>query len=79
MATSNSRYLEAVQIWDWIQWRLPADLWLEAQQSIRDASPPVVQDPALVSGLAELQNAGTTRARKLQLLGQLLTIIKNHS
>lgn len=73
-----TRALEARQIWDWIQWRLPADLWLEAQQILRDTNPPTPSDPALASGLAELLSAGTTRARKLQLLQQLLLLIKNN-
>jgi hypothetical protein len=74
-----TRALQAHQIWDWIQWRLPADLWLEAQQAIRSQSPPTPTDPVLAAGLAELLAPGTTRARRLQLLGQLLTIIKNNS
>lgn len=73
-----SRALEAQQIWDWIQWRLPADIWLEAQQAIRDPSPPTPLDPQLAAGLAELLDPLTTRARQLQLLGQLLNIIKNN-
>lgn len=77
MAASVTQKLEAAQIWDWIQWRLTPDLWLEAQQSIRDANAPTPSDPALASGLAELLNPLTLRSRKLVLLQQLLNIIKN--
>ncbi len=73
------RYFEAIQIWEWIQWRLPPDLWLKAQQVLREESPPTPQDPALAAGLTELLDSRTTDARKLQLVQQLLTIIKNRS
>lgn len=71
--------LEADQIWDWIQWRLPADIWLEAQSRLRSPSPPTPADPLLAAMLAELQDPLTTRARRLQLLEQLLRIIKTRS
>ena len=72
------RYSDAIRVWDWIQWRLPADLWMEAQQVLHDANPPTPTDPVLAAGLAELIAPGTTRARRLQLLQQLLTFIKNN-
>ncbi len=72
-----TRALQAKQIWDWIQWRLPADVWMEAQQTLHPTQP-VPSDPTLAAGLAELVNPSTTRARRIQLLQQLLTIIKNN-
>lgn len=72
-----NRYLEAQQIWDWIQWRLAPDVWIECQQVLRPDTPPVVSDPALSAGLAEILKASTTRARRITLLRQLLSIIKN--
>lgn len=72
-----TRALQAKQIWDWLQWRLPADVWMEAQQVLHPTQP-VPSDPVLVAGLAEILDPSTTRARRLQLLRQLLTIIKNN-
>jgi hypothetical protein len=74
-----SRYLEALQVWDWIQFRLPPALWLEAQQVLRSNNPPTPSDPQIAAGLAELLLPGTTNARRLELLQQLLTIIKNNA
>lgn len=79
MAANGSRYFEARQIWNWLQWRIPIDLWMEAQRILYDEDPSTPRDPELVAGLAELQNPATTRARKLVLLRQLLTIVKNQS
>lgn len=76
MTLATRRFLEAKLIWEWIQWRLPADVWLEAQQVLA-GNQPTVTDPVLSAGLTELLAAGTTRARKLQLLRQLLNIIKD--
>lgn len=75
---TTARYYEARQLWDWIQWRLPPAVWLEAQQVLRDANPPPLTDPELVQGLATLLNPATTNAQKLTLIRQLLLIIKNN-
>lgn len=63
---------EAMQIWDWVQWRLPPDLWLECQGKLRSPSPPVPTDPLLAALFEELLSTQTTRQRRLQLLELLL-------
>ena len=73
------RYFEALQIWDWVQWRLSIDLWLEAQQYLRGSAAPTPTDPQLAQGLALLLNPGTPRSTKLSLIKQLLDIIKSLS
>lgn len=71
------RKMEALSIWDWIQWRLPPEVWLEAQDVLHNATMPSPTDPQLAAGFAELINPATTNARKLILLRQLLNIIKD--
>lgn len=73
---NTTRYFEAQQIWNWIQWRLPPSEWMEAQQVLHPGPPPVT-DPILSAGLAEIQAPGTTRARRIELLGDLLLYIRN--
>lgn len=67
--------LEALQIWDWVQWQLPPDLWLECQSRLRSPTPPTPSDPLLAALLNELQNPQTTRQRRLQLLEMLLRYV----
>jgi hypothetical protein len=76
MAASN-RALEAKQLWNWIQPRLPPAVWLECQQILTDPTPPPLTDPELVQGLATLLDPATTNPQRVALLRQLLTIIRN--
>jgi len=71
-----SRELEAVQVWQWLRWRLPPDLYMEAQQAL-EGEAPQPQDPQIAAGFAELRDPATSRARRLQLLRQLLRTIKD--
>jgi hypothetical protein len=72
-----TRALQAKQVWDWLQWRLPADVWMEAQQVLTPTRP-TPSDPVLAAGLTEILAPETTQTRRIQLLQQLLTIIKNN-
>ncbi|RPH70245.1 hypothetical protein EHM76_06685 [bacterium] len=71
------RKMEAMSIWDWIQWRLPPEVWLAAQDVLHGTAMPTPTDPQLAAGLAELVNPTTTNTRKLTLIRQLLNILKN--
>lgn len=71
------RELEALQVWLWLRWRLPPDLYMECQQALFEGPAPAPTDPQIAAGFAELQDPETTRARKLQILRQLLTLLKN--
>ncbi len=77
MAQQRDRNIEALQIWVWIAPRLPPDIWLACQDVLKDPTQPSPTDPDLAAGFAELLAPGTTNNRKLVLLRQLLTIIRN--
>lgn len=70
------RELEALQIWQWLQWQLEPDVRAEAMQELV-GDPPVPTDPALAAGFAELLLPTTTRARRVTLLRSLLRILKD--
>lgn len=72
-----SRQLQASILWDWLKWQLPPDVRAQAERFLRSSEPPPLTDPALVAGLAEIRNNRTTDERRLQLLQQLLQIVKN--
>jgi hypothetical protein len=72
-----SRQIQASVLWDWLKWQLPPDVRALAEQFLRSSTPPPLTDPALISGLAEIRDPRTTEARRLQLLRQLLQIVKN--
>lgn len=74
-----SRYLDAVQVWEWIKWRLPPSLYMEAQQVLFRGPQPTPTDPVVAAGFAEVLNPATTNARRLELLQQLLVFIRDRS
>jgi hypothetical protein len=74
---TTTRVIEAKGIWDWIQWKLPPEVWLEAQDVLHSQTQPNPTDPQLASGLAELLNPATTTARRKTLIRQLLLIIRD--
>lgn len=74
-----NRYIQALILWDWIQWRLPPSIWLEAQQVLRGDDPPPITDPTLVQGLNQLLDPQTTNPQKLQLVRDLLLFIRARS
>lgn len=73
---SGTRYYEALLIWTWIQWKLPPQLWFDAQEQLAGAQP-TITTPALASGLQQLLNPATTTQQRLLLLRDLLQIIKD--
>lgn len=72
-----TRYYEALIIWAWLQWRLPPQLWFDAQRAIAGETPPTVSTPALANGLAQILDPKTTNPQRLVLLQQLLQVIKD--
>ena len=76
---SNQELLEAKQLWDWVQWRLPADLWLEAQQILRDSATPNPTTAPVIQVRDVLVNPASTRQQKLNALNNLLLAIRNGS
>ena len=68
--------IEALQVWLWLQFRLPPDVWFEAQRILSPAMP-TPTNPQLAQGLAAILDSRTLPAVRLQLLEQLLLTIKN--
>lgn len=68
--------VEALQVWKWLQWRLPPAVWMEAQQALHPDQP-TPQNAQLAQGLATILNPATMLATRLQLLRDLLVLIKN--
>jgi len=71
------RKVQAAVLWEWLKWQLPPDVRARAERFLRSPNPPPLTDPALIAGLAELQNNRTTPERQLELLQLLLQIVKN--
>lgn len=74
---TTTRVIEAKGIWDWIQWKLPPEVWLEAQDVLHNQTRPAPTDPQLAAGLAELLDPSTTIARRKTLIRQLLLVIRD--
>jgi hypothetical protein len=77
MTAPLTRNEEALIIWDWVKYRLPPNLFLEALQELHSGPVPVIQDPQLAAGLAQLTNPQTPNTTRLSLLRQLVTIIRD--
>lgn len=68
--------IEALQVWRWLQWRLPPDVWMEAQRVLSPVQPSP-GNPVVAQALATILNPATLATVRVQLLGQLLSIIAN--
>lgn len=71
------RKIQAQVLWEWLKWQLPPDVRARAERFLRSSKPPPLTDPALIAGLEEIQSNRTTPERQLELLQQLLQIVKN--
>jgi hypothetical protein len=75
-AGNLQRYADAVLVWEWLQWRLPPQVWFDAQRALAGETPPTVTTPAIANGLATILDPKTTDPQRLLLLQQLLGIIR---
>lgn len=67
--------VEALQVWRWLQWRLPADVWMEAQRVLAPVQPSP-GNPIVSQALATILRPDTIPEVRVQMLGQMLDIIR---
>lgn len=70
------RYHDARRAWEWLQWRLPPQVWFDLQKNLAGPQPNF-SDPVIAAGFAEIIDPRTTQQRQEELLTQLLQILKD--